>query len=231
MRRWIRWASCLYPPDWRRRYDMEFGALLEDVEPHWSDFFDVLREALFMQLKSFWNYRKAALVCGLAGAAIAWGFAFRLDDRYVSCATIRIEHPEQLDQITAKLTSRSALVGIIASPELNLYRSERQRQPLEDVVQTMRDRDLNVIPVAGRTGSQGLQIAFRSSSPREAQAVTRALTAQMLQANPSAGLEMLDPANLPQKPVWPNRLSITLLGLLGGLAIGIIAVAVRRRAA
>jgi len=229
MRRWIRWASCLYPPDWRRRYDGEFGALLEDVEPRWSDFFDVLRGALFMQLNSFWNYRKAALVCGLAGAVIACGIGFLLNDRYVSSATIRMEHPEQLEAITAKLTSRHALVGIIASPDLNLYRRERQRQPLEDVIETMRTRDLQIIRVAGRTGAQALQVAFQGSTPREAQAVTQALTREMLRANPAAGLAMLDPASLPQRPFWPNRLAITVLGLLGGLAAGVVMVAVRRR--
>jgi uncharacterized protein involved in exopolysaccharide biosynthesis len=194
--------------------------LLDDVDPHWSDFFDVLRGAIFMQLESFWTDRKAALVCGLAGAVIACGITFLLHDRYVSSATIRMEHPEQLEAITTDLTSRSTLVRIMQSPDLNLYRSERRRQPLEDVIDTMRNRDLHIVRLAGRTGVEAVQVAFQGSTPREAQAVTRALTAQMLRVNPGAGLEMLDPASLPLKPFWPNRLAITFLGVMGGLVAG-----------
>jgi uncharacterized protein involved in exopolysaccharide biosynthesis len=43
-----------------------------------------------------------------------------------------------------------------------------------------------------------------------------------------ASLEVLDPANLPDRPVYPNRPVIAALGLIGGLALGTILMGVRR---
>ena len=44
--RLIRFASRLYPPSWRRRYEVEFEALLEDAGRDWRDVLDVLLGAL-----------------------------------------------------------------------------------------------------------------------------------------------------------------------------------------
>jgi uncharacterized protein involved in exopolysaccharide biosynthesis len=41
-------------------------------------------------------------------------------------------------------------------------------------------------------------------------------------------LEVLDPASLPQSPVWPNRFVISVAGLGGGLLIGVVALYLRR---
>ena len=42
MRRWLRRLAALYPRRWRARYGAEFAALLEEVEPDWRQFFNVL---------------------------------------------------------------------------------------------------------------------------------------------------------------------------------------------
>jgi hypothetical protein len=41
MRRLLKWASRLYPKDWRNRYGDEFDALLDDAKPQWRDVWDV----------------------------------------------------------------------------------------------------------------------------------------------------------------------------------------------
>ena len=46
MRYLIRCAAWLYPPRWRRRYGVEFDALLEDVRPGWRELLNVLKGAL-----------------------------------------------------------------------------------------------------------------------------------------------------------------------------------------
>jgi hypothetical protein len=49
MRGLIRCAARLYPLAWRRRYGVEFDALLEDIAPSWRDLCDVLGRSLMMR--------------------------------------------------------------------------------------------------------------------------------------------------------------------------------------
>jgi len=50
MRRSIQLAVNLYPHRWRERYGVEFDAVLEDINPGWREFADILRGALTMQI-------------------------------------------------------------------------------------------------------------------------------------------------------------------------------------
>ncbi len=52
MKHWVRLASRFYPASWRRRYAVEFDALLDEVDIGWKDVFDILKEALTMQCNS-----------------------------------------------------------------------------------------------------------------------------------------------------------------------------------
>jgi hypothetical protein len=49
MRRWPALATNLYPQAWFDRYGEEFQALLEDLDPGWRKFTDVVRGALKMR--------------------------------------------------------------------------------------------------------------------------------------------------------------------------------------
>jgi hypothetical protein len=73
MRRWIRLAAALYPRRWRERYSAEFQALIEDVNPGWREFTDVMLGALKMQMSTATTYLKiagvAARACGRPKAA------------------------------------------------------------------------------------------------------------------------------------------------------------------
>jgi hypothetical protein len=56
MRRAIQLAATLYPQAVRKRYGLEFDALLEDYNPGWREFSDVLRGALKMRMANATTY-------------------------------------------------------------------------------------------------------------------------------------------------------------------------------
>ena len=72
MRRLLKFLVRLYPSDWRKRYGVEYEALLDEVTPRARDAFDVLWQALKMQAKS-WNLVKVVLPCAVCGAFVAGG--------------------------------------------------------------------------------------------------------------------------------------------------------------
>jgi LPS O-antigen subunit length determinant protein (WzzB/FepE family) len=241
----------LYPPAWRNRYGAEFCALLEDVGPGWRDFWDVLRGALAMQMNLVWSFRNVIVVCGLAGAMVAAIGAFQMDNRYVSDAVLKLTAAagakvddgvmaKKLQRLMESSLTRGSLADIIQNKRLDLYKRERQYMPLEDIVQSMK-RDIRVerIRPAGEDLSNVFQIQFKYADPVIAQAVTRELAEHLIDSNlaqaeaapldrPHVVLQVLDPANLPQRPVFPNRPLIAALGLIGGLALGAIVMGVRR---
>src|SRR4029077_18495193 len=88
--RLTRLAGWLYPASWRRRYGIEFEALLEDTGRHWRDVLDVLLGALKMQLTS-WTLGKIAAGFGLAGAVLFFALSFiAMPDKYTSYCTLRL---------------------------------------------------------------------------------------------------------------------------------------------
>jgi hypothetical protein len=66
MNRWMKLFARLYPASWRNRYEGEFTALIEHVNPSWRTSLDILRGALAMQLRMF-TFGKIVAVTGLAG--------------------------------------------------------------------------------------------------------------------------------------------------------------------
>ena len=73
MRRWLALSAKLYPRAWRQRYGVEFDALMEDVEPGWRQFADVLGGAVRMQMKSQTAYLKLVGAMAVMGAVVAAG--------------------------------------------------------------------------------------------------------------------------------------------------------------
>jgi hypothetical protein len=161
MRRWIAFAARLYPAHWRGRYGEEFEALLEDHNAGWREFMDVLREAFKMQMTRATGYWKAALGFATAGAIAAIAISFSQPKVYNSTAVIRItatqirEGPNgqqelrqsaasRLSELQPEILSRTILQGIITDPALDLYQGERAREPMENIVARMRDRDLQI---------------------------------------------------------------------------------------
>jgi len=257
MNKWLRLVARLYPASWRQRYGAEFDALLDDTRAGWRDVLNVFYGAMIMQVSI--NYRYMTLLCGLAGLIMATGLAFAIPNVYISRAVIHLSwdvinenaseaplHGEdawrkKLTEITAQAFSRPSLAEIIQRPNLDLYKKDRTAKPLEDVVAQMKDKDIR-IEVRSNSTAMNIVVAFHYPDPALAQKTLQALTAKLADANQSlaihatdrkslASLDLLDPASLPKRPTYPNRLTIALLGLGAGILVGILVVIFRRKSA
>jgi LPS O-antigen subunit length determinant protein (WzzB/FepE family) len=252
MKRWILRTAGLYPRRWRERYGDEFGALLEDFHPGWHELGDVVRGALKMQITNGTGYLKMAAALAVAGAIAAGAVSFTLPRRYVSSAVVRPSHDglRQVGWVTALVLSRTSLASYIQ--RFGLYETERHRVPMEEVVKRMR-RDIQIrpldVPSSGGAGP-AFSVSYAYSDKATAQAVVRRVVRDMTetlanedeyraerirktwpQSPPFHGgrLAVLDSASLPEKPVSPNRLGFTAMGLASGLLLGLLVEAARRR--
>lgn len=106
--------------------------------------------------------RHAGWIAGpvLAGAVLATVVAFVMPNVYVSQAEMEIT-PAQVSEAIVKTTvnerlteriismeqeilSRTTLSQIIQDPRLDLYKRDRAKEPLEDVIEKMRTRDIHI---------------------------------------------------------------------------------------
>ena len=125
-------------------------------------------------------------------------------------------------------------------------RTERTRRPIADVAAAMRKGDIRteVVPPGY------FKIWFSYGDRFKAQAVVREFVTRFIEINVTEerertkregpefktmadhklgeNLEVLDPATLPEEPIWPDRLRIALAGLGAGLLLGIVTLWLRR---
>ena len=198
-------------------------------------------------------YGKYTLVAAAISAIAFVLGSFVIPDRYVSTAVLRpvpfpgggvrtargeIEYTARLRQLTQDVLSRGSLTELIQRPWLDLYRRQRQRCPLADVVDDMRNRDIRIAPTpsvgfAGPDRLTSFEISFEYPNYLKAQAVVRDLVTKFIEGDVAAeralhrdrmpgslGLEVLDAASDPQHPVSPNRPAAAAIGLLAGMLLG-----------
>ena len=231
MRWWLSLAARLYPKLWRERYGAEFACLLDDVELRWTDLVDVLRGAAMMQVKTWSSYLKLVGAVAVAGAIVAIGVSFIWPNWYMSSAVIRADRAEdpyvvnQIHDAFTQAVSRASLSEMIQRPNLDLYRSERQREPLEDVIEEMK-QSLRIQQL--KDGDTAVfRVDFLYGDRFKAQGVVDALTKKVLgvdRARWQAG-----PASLPEAPIKRNRLVFMGWGLGAGLLIGVVVSLLRWR--
>jgi uncharacterized protein involved in exopolysaccharide biosynthesis len=93
---------------------------------------------------------------------------------------------QRLEQMRQEILSRGSLSELIQRPSLDLYRKERQRYPMEDIVQDMRNKAIRIQTVdvggAGRVAS-AFTIAFSYPDRFKAQAVVRELVTKFTEQN------------------------------------------------
>src|ERR1700733_12657737 len=106
--------------------------------------------------------RHVAWILGpvFAGLVISTVVAFLVQNTYVSEATLQVT-PAQISESIVKTTinqalseriaemeqdilSRASLSSIITDPHLDLYKNERASGTLEDVIETMKNRDIKI---------------------------------------------------------------------------------------
>ena len=185
-----------------------------------------------MQMRGigFW---KIAAGFALAGALISGVWSLMVPDRYVSSAVLRIEDPaahgaliarpmvERLRALQQTVFARQSLANIIQRQ--GLYERERAKDPLEEIVLKMRNRDLRVMPL----NDSQFTVSFASDNPAAARATVSAIVAALAEANVKVqpqralNLEVLDPPSLPGR-TGPDRGRMIRSGLLAGLGLGIV---------
>ena len=228
MKRLLRWGVLLYPARWRARYGDELLALVEDLQPRGGDIWDVLKGAVAMRLTTV-TFLRITAAFALAGALAAGVWAVMQHDRYASTAVVRIAVPDgsedtraaaqtKLQHAVQFALSRTSLSQIILREKL--YRGERQRLPLEDIIQQMRNRSIRIQAMDARDGKSGplAAVSFVDEDPAAAQKTVGDLVAAL---DPDGKLlEVLDPAS-PAQPEGPGKLSMVARGLLAGLVAGV----------
>jgi polysaccharide biosynthesis transport protein len=133
-----------------------------DVE----DYIDVVR-----------RHRSLILAPMLAGLVISVVVAFLWPDTFVSSATIRVLPPQvpeglltmpltvdmgqRVGQMTQSILSRATLTNIINTYQL--YQKDRKRLPIEDIIETMRAKAINVQMIGGGANSGTKTVAFNVS--------------------------------------------------------------------
>jgi hypothetical protein len=203
MKRWIARAAALYPRNWRKEFGEEFDALLEDVEPGWHVFANVLGGAVRMQISSGSNWLKVIAATAVVGAIVAWGVSLTVAPRYESSAVMSVTPqsdparppaPEgalrqraaaHIAEVETEILSRTSLWWIIRDPSLDLYKEERERLPLEEVIGQMRGN----IRIQAHPSSAGgrapivFSVSFTYPDQAKAQAVVRSLVKRFAEAN------------------------------------------------
>lgn len=245
MKRLLQFLIYIYPPAWRERYGHEFAALLEDTNATWRQIPDIFLEALKLRMDSLsWRLIGALAAAGLViGTAVSFG----IHDRYISTATLHVDPGPTGDAATARqevllsirnVLSRTSLSNFIQSPTLELYKLERTRVPLQEVIREMKAKDVKII--AKPSGDYRLE--FSGESPAQSQIAVQLLanrlmdehqnrqrsftnlardfqkdTGQTAHVPTGISLDMQSPPSLDTSPIYPNRPIIALIGLLFGL--------------
>lgn len=161
--------------------------------PDIEDYIDILR-----------RYRSWIIGPLYISLVISVMVAFLWPDTYVSSAVMRItpqQVPERLIpsnittqmgdrllQMQQEILSRTSLSELIQRPSLDLYKKQRQRKPMEDIIDEMR-KDVKIAildaPTQNRNSklASAFQISFSYDDRYKAQAVVRELVTKFTEQN------------------------------------------------
>jgi protein tyrosine kinase modulator len=162
--------------------------------PDVEDYIDIVR-----------RYRSWIIGPLFAGLVISVVVAFLWPDTYVSSAVMRItpqqvperlvpsnlnvQMGERLNAMQQDILSRGSLTELIQRPALDLYKSDRARKPMEDVIDQMRKSIkltiLDTPNTQGRRVASAFQISFSYTDRYKAQAVVRELVGKFTEQNQS----------------------------------------------
>jgi uncharacterized protein involved in exopolysaccharide biosynthesis len=243
VKRLLKLLSMLYPPAWRNRYGTEFEVLLEDTPPRTRDAFNILWEAIKMQMTRR-SFVKIVLPCSIAGALVAAAISFTVPPLYVSqmafltgethgastAGTTDVTEGEE-EQILSNMRDIILDRNFLASTihKYDLYPRERAYMPLDKVIDKMlRNIEVKRGPVTqpGVPGSRsGFIVDYAYSDQARAKLIRDVLVGRYLRAHHFQPHEYFAvgflPA-IPQKLYRRNRLQETAVGLLAGLLSGIV---------
>ena len=164
--------------------------------PDVEDYIDMLR-----------RYRSWIIGPMFAGLVISVVVAFLWPDTYISQAMMRItpqqvserllpavintQMADRIGQMETEILSRSSLAQVIQKPSLNLYERRRLRDPMEDIIEDMRNKSIKIQVLNDPTGqnagdrryASAFLIQFSYSDRYKSQAVVNELVAKFLDQN------------------------------------------------
>lgn len=141
------------------------------------------------------SFPKLAVILSLAGLGIGFGVSWLVTPRYVSTAEMqmvygplaplegRVNLRERLIQMEQEILSRTSLSQIIQDPRLDLYPGERAHEPLEDLIERMRTRDLTIRVEAATSEYVPFTITFGYSDRIKAQQTVQVLMTRFMDSN------------------------------------------------
>src|SRR5262245_38100214 len=125
-------------------------------QPDIEDYIDMAR-----------RYRSWIVAPMFAGLVAATVVAFFTPDTYVSYATMRIKAQaipdrlipsvvsggmsERLAEMRSEILSRQSLIDLILKPSLDLYKNERAKMPIEDVVELYMRPKIGISSIGARS--------------------------------------------------------------------------------
>jgi polysaccharide chain length determinant protein (PEP-CTERM system associated) len=164
--------------------------------PDIEDYIDMLR-----------RYRSWIIGPTFAGLVISVVAAFLWPNTYVSQAVMRImpqqvserllpsvvstQMADRIGQMQQEILSRTSLQQLIQQPNLDLYKKQRDRLPMEDIVQEMRNKHIKIQMIADpaaqgdtrRPYASAFSIQFSYSDRYKAQAVVQLLVTKFTDQN------------------------------------------------
>ena len=106
-------------------------------------------------------------------------------------ATYNQQMADRIRLLWQSVVSRGSLSELIQRPNLNLYKSERNHKPLEDVIEKMKSEDIRIeifgINKSGGKPSSAFAVSFHYPDPIVAQKTTSALVDKLVDAKPVCG--------------------------------------------
>lgn len=218
--RLTKWAARLYPRWWRERYGDEFAVLIEDARPGFGGTVDVARGAMAMQIVT-WPAKRIVALGTLFGLIGGLAIALR-EPTYEAAVVLASASPLDTNAVYATAVAdaftRSKLTSIVRKSDL--YRVERTRMTLGDLMEKMR-RDLVVVPRAQVTdGLHELEIRFRYSDGATARKTVATLGQLFIDQAHSNGFEIQQmEEEVPAKRIFPNAGAFVGAGFLSGFLI------------
>lgn len=178
-----------------------------------------------MRRKERWSFKR---IGGFAAAGMGLGLtvAFLIPDEFLSTAVLRSTDIGKLQFILAEVLSDDSLAAIVRQNDL--FSRKLSNGDMSDVTRKMRDEFISVQQVQAGPDDEAIAISFRYPDRYKAQAVTRDLVNRFFVTSTQHTTEVLDPANLPAAPIYPNRLTIVLVATVAGILLGLGASRFRR---
>lgn len=184
----------LYPEQWRARYGEELAAVIEDSAMGWRGMFDLMTGAVKMQMHVP-AFPKLAVILSMLGLVTGLAVSTLVTPRYVSSAELEISYGpvapaegrvnlhERVISMEQEILSRTSLAQIIQDPRLDLYKSERAHAPLEDVIEEMRRRDIQIRFASSGADKVPFTISFAYSDRARTRDTVQALMTKFMDSN------------------------------------------------